>query len=82
MQNIDTAQKPAVSARKRRNSSFGRIFKYTLVRGTTLLITVVIGVYLAILIANGGGYVDEMRKGQIREKKFPWNLRATRKCNS
>ncbi len=68
MQNIDTAQKPAVSARKRRNSSFGRIFKYTLVRGTTLLITVVIGVYLAILIANGGGYVDEMRKGQIREK--------------
>lgn len=37
-------------------------------KGITLLITVVIGVYLAILIANGGGYVDKMREGQIREQ--------------
>ncbi len=32
-----------------------------------LLITVVIGIYLTILIANMGGYVDEIRKGSIRE---------------
>jgi peptide/nickel transport system permease protein len=31
-------------------------------------ITVVIGVYLTILIANMGGYVDEMRRGAIREE--------------
>lgn len=68
MQNIETTQGRSVPARKRKSSSLGRILKYTLVRGTTLLITVVIGVYLAILIANGGGYVDEMRKGQIREQ--------------
>lgn len=37
-------------------------------RGLTLLVTVVIAVYLTILIANGGGYVDQMRIGQIREQ--------------
>ena len=42
--------------------------RYTLVRGLTLVITVIIGVYLAILIANGGGYVDKIREGQIREQ--------------
>jgi peptide/nickel transport system permease protein len=32
-----------------------------------LFFTVVIGVYLTVLIANMGGYVDEIRRGQIRE---------------
>lgn len=68
MQNIETAQGSSVPVRKRTNNSLSRILKYTLVRGTTLLVTVVVGVYLAILIANGGGYVDEMRKGQIQEQ--------------
>lgn len=68
MQSTETTQGQYVPARKRTSGSFSRILKYTLVRGTTLLITVVIGVYLAILIANGGGYVDEMRKGQIKEQ--------------
>ena len=27
----------------------------------------IVGVYLSILIANMGGHVDEIRKGQIRE---------------
>lgn len=44
-----------------------RIVKYTLFRFVALFLTVVIGVYLAILIANMGGYVDEIRKAQIRE---------------
>lgn len=68
MLNIKTTQGQSVPVRKRTSGNLSRILKYTLVRGTTLLVTVVIGVYLAILIANGGGYVDEMRKGQIAEQ--------------
>jgi peptide/nickel transport system permease protein len=68
MQNIETAQGQAAFVRQRRMSSLNRILKYVLVRGLTLLVTVTIGVYLAILIANGGGYVDQMRIGQIRER--------------
>ena len=48
-------------------SSFARIARYTAVRLVMLFITVVIGVYLTILIANMGGYVDKIRKGEIRE---------------
>lgn len=67
MFNIETAQTQTAPARRRTSGNLGRIAKYTLLRGTTLLVTVVIGVYLAILIANGGGYVDQMRIGQERE---------------
>jgi len=48
-------------------STFARILRYTLVRGVTLFITVMIGVYLTVLVANMGGYVDQIRKGEIRE---------------
>jgi peptide/nickel transport system permease protein len=37
------------------------------VRVVLLAITVVIGLYLTILIANMGGYVDNIRRGEIRE---------------
>ena len=50
------------------SSTFSRVAKYSLVRLVMLFITVVIGVYLTILIANMGGYVDEIRKGAIREQ--------------
>jgi peptide/nickel transport system permease protein len=43
------------------------VARYTLVRVITLFITVVIGIYLTILIANMGGYVDEILRAQIRE---------------
>lgn len=45
-----------------------RLATYTAVRIITLFITVVIGVYLTILIANMGGEVDRIRAGQIREQ--------------
>ncbi len=52
--------------------SFGRNARkalfYVLKRSITLLITVVIGVYLTVLVANMGGAVDEIREGQIRER--------------
>jgi peptide/nickel transport system permease protein len=45
-----------------------RVIKYTAVRVIALFATVVVGVYLTILIANMGGYVDEIKRGQIREQ--------------
>ena len=45
-----------------------RIFRYVFIRALSLFLTVVIGVYLSILIANMGGYVDQIRKAQIREQ--------------
>jgi len=52
---------------KKSESTFSRVAKYMSVRLVLLAITVIIGVYLTILIANMGGYVDEIRKGAIRE---------------
>jgi len=48
-------------------TTFNRVARYTVVRLVTLFITVLIGVYLTVLIANMGGYVDEIRRGEIRE---------------
>jgi peptide/nickel transport system permease protein len=44
-----------------------RVTKYTITRTVSLFVTVVIGVYLTILIANMGGHVDNIRRSQIRE---------------
>ncbi len=53
--------------KKSGTSAFSRIARYTIVRVITLAITVLIGLYLTILIANMGGYVDTIRLSQIRE---------------
>jgi peptide/nickel transport system permease protein len=47
--------------------TLGRVAKYTGIRLVTLAITVVIGMYLTILIANMGGYIDTIRLAQVRE---------------
>jgi peptide/nickel transport system permease protein len=44
-----------------------RVTKYTGVRLLTMIATVVTGLYITILIANMGGYVDTIRIAQIRE---------------
>jgi peptide/nickel transport system permease protein len=49
------------------SGTFVRVMKYTGVRVVTLVITVLIGLYLTILIANMGGYIDTIRRAQIRE---------------
>jgi peptide/nickel transport system permease protein len=49
------------------SSTFLRVIRYTGLRLVTLFITVVIGIYLTILIANMGGYVDSIIKGEITE---------------
>ena len=45
-----------------------RVVRYIVIRAASLFVTVLIGVYLSILIANMGGYVDQIRKAQIREQ--------------
>lgn len=54
-------------AQSRSRSTFARVARYTLFRVISLFITVVIGVYLTILIANFGGHMDVIRRAQIEE---------------
>ncbi len=53
--------------KKAGTSTLSRVARYTAVRLLTMAVTVVIGLYLTILIANMGGYVDQIRMSQIRE---------------
>jgi len=57
-----------VKKKPKSTSAFGRVLKYSGVRLISLFITVVIGVYLTIMIANMGGYVDQMMKAEIQER--------------
>ena len=57
----------AVAWRSVRNSTFVRVSRYIVVRLLTLFVTVVIGIYLTIMIANMGGYVDQIMRSQIRD---------------
>jgi len=50
------------------DSAFARVTRYTVVRLFTLFITVTIGVYLTIMIANMGGYVDTIMRAEIRDR--------------
>jgi peptide/nickel transport system permease protein len=60
-------QAAADEKRKATIESISRLTKYSAYKLAMLIITVVIGIYLTILIANMGGYVDKIRRGQIRE---------------
>lgn len=51
-----------------REGTFLRVSRYITARLLTLFITVVIGIYLTIMIANMGGYVDQIIKGEIRDR--------------
>ena len=44
-----------------------RVATYSATRLFALFVTVVIAVYLTILVANMGGYVDVIKRGEIRE---------------
>ncbi|HET9587485.1 MAG TPA: hypothetical protein VFO91_01740, partial [Anaerolineales bacterium] len=58
---------PETTPTKKASSSMFRVVRYVLTRIITLSVTVVVGVYLTILIANMGGYVDNIQRAQIRE---------------
>src|SRR3972149_467693 len=63
-----TPEEIQVVKKAARNSTFMRVSRYVLVRLLTLFVTVVIGIYLTIVIANMGGYVDQIIKGEIRDR--------------
>jgi peptide/nickel transport system permease protein len=58
----EAANKPAS------NSTLVRVIRYSAVRLLTLFVTVVIGIYLTIIIANMGGHVDEIMRNDIRDR--------------
>ena len=55
------------TARKARTQSLVRLLRYTLLKLVALVITVAIGVYITIFVANMGGEVDKIRLASIRE---------------
>ncbi len=55
------------TAPKRKASTFSRVAKYTALKMVSIFFSVIVAVYLTILIANMGGYVDQIVRGQIRE---------------
>ena len=62
-------QPDAASAeRPKTQSTLARVVQYTGLRMVALFFTILIGVYLTILLANMGGYVDQIRKNYIREQ--------------
>lgn len=64
---FDTKVEAALK-RKATANTITRVLRYTLVRVVVLFLTVVAAVYLTILIANMGGYVDQIQRGQIQEQ--------------
>jgi peptide/nickel transport system permease protein len=62
---IDVEASPEETVSKKTTSTFSRVFRFSFVRLVMLFITVVIGIYLTILVANMGGYVDKIRQGEI-----------------
>ena len=55
------------SSPKKATNSLVRVLKYSVVRLLSLMLSLVIAIFLTILIANMGGYVDQIRMGEIRE---------------
>ncbi|HEY3474404.1 MAG TPA: ABC transporter permease [Anaerolineales bacterium] len=58
---------PEAAPAKKTTSSALRVLRYITVRILVLFVTVIIGVYLTVLIANMGGHVDQIQRAQIRE---------------
>lgn len=49
-------------------SAFLRVLQYSGVRLIALFVTIVVAVYLTIMIANMGGFVDQIMRSEIRER--------------
>lgn len=69
MGSVAESVSPNIQKKKARTfDTVKRVLKYSGVRLLSLFFTVVVGVYLTILIANMGGYVDQMMKAEIQER--------------
>jgi peptide/nickel transport system permease protein len=67
MEEAQVVQADKIVKARKGNDTLTRVLKYMGVRLVTLFLTVVVGIFLTIMIANMGGYVDEIRRGEIRE---------------
>jgi peptide/nickel transport system permease protein len=65
-QDIDLADVRA-EERKARTKATIHLLRYTALKLLALFFTVAVGVYITVLVANMGGYVDDIRRGAIRE---------------
>jgi peptide/nickel transport system permease protein len=63
-----TPSENAILKKTAHTGTIARVSRYVVVRLLVLLATVVIGVYLTIMIANMGGYVDRIMKTEIRDR--------------
>ena len=57
----------AEEERKAKRQAAIRLLRYSALKLVALFVTVTVGVYITVIVANMGGYVDEIRRGQIRE---------------
>ena len=64
---VSSEPAPPSEGKTRTNSTFIRVFRYSLLRLASMMGTVTIAVYLTILIANMGGYVDTIMRNEIRD---------------
>jgi peptide/nickel transport system permease protein len=80
----DSKALPQPEKKKASNSTLVRVLRYSGVRLLTLFVTVVIGVYLTIMIANMGGYVDQIMRNDIRDRitQMYANNKATQTMDS
>lgn len=60
-------QEVAEEERKAKKQAFWQLLRYSLLKLLALFFTVAVGVYITVLVANMGGYVDEIRRATIRE---------------
>jgi peptide/nickel transport system permease protein len=63
-----TPAENVVVKKSRHQTTLIRVSRYVVVRLLTLFVTVVVGIYLTIMIANMGGFVDTIMRGEIRER--------------
>jgi peptide/nickel transport system permease protein len=54
--------------RKAPASAFLRVMQYSAVRLVTLFATVIVAIYLTVMIANMGGFVDQIMRNEMRER--------------
>lgn len=65
---VENSEQQEKNQKSGSTSTLSRVLKYSGIRLLSLFITVVIGIYLTIMIANMGGYVDQMMKAEIQER--------------
>jgi peptide/nickel transport system permease protein len=68
MTSLTEAQEAAKPVAKKTTSAFMRILQYSAVRLITLFVTIIVGIYLTIMIANMGGHVDNIMRAEMRER--------------